>query len=322
MIRFDYGDEEYLKIAYEAYQKWSRSPRYEGIFSPAPYILVGNAKPGQDGQAWIGKTTAALTNRQLPWTQLDDAAAAKRLHPVLTGDLASPRFVGYLNKQAGWADASKATRQLRDDCLELGVSFICGHGGTVVGFDTDSQRKIKAVRTLDGGSVQGDHFILTAGAWSSGIVPMYNSTLSTAQVVGYVRLTESEMEKYKNLPIYTNSSTGWFNFPPHGDTKMLKMAIHGWGYTRSPSKAERARIIESNSSSPPLTPPRERPNFVPAEGEQRLRQGLREILPELGERPFEKVVLCWYTDTPTGDFIMDFHPDYKNLFIGGGGSGQ
>lgn len=189
----------------------------------------------------------------------------------------------------------------------------------MVGFDR-LPKKIKAVRTFDGASVRGDHFILATGTWGSGLVPMYNSTLSTAQVLGYIRLTESEMKKYKELPIYANFSTGWFNFPPHEDTKMLKMAVHGWGYTLAPSKAE--RTIESNTSSPPLLPPRERVDFVPAEGEQCLRQGLREILPELGERPFDKVALCWYTDTPTGDFIMDFHPDYENLFIGGGGSGQ
>lgn len=190
-----------LKLPIEAYQKWSQSSRYEGIFFPAPYILAGNASPGQNGRSWIGRTTTALTNRQLPWTRLGDAAAAKHLYPVLTGGLAGPRFCGYLNEQAGWAAANKAVRQLRDDCLELDVSFICGRGGTVVGFDPDSQREIKAVRTFDGASVRGDHFILATGAWGSGLVPLYNSTLSTAQVLGYIRLTESEMKRYKELPI-------------------------------------------------------------------------------------------------------------------------
>lgn len=221
----------------------------------------------------------------------------------------------------GWADAAKAVAQLRDDCFELGVSFLCGRHGTVVGFDIDSSKKIKAVQTLDGSKVDGDHFILSAGAWASGLVPMYNSTLSTAQVLGYVRLTPQEMEKYQNLPIYSNFSTGWFNFPPHKETQTLKMAIHGWGYTRTPT-ADDHNSVKSNISSPPLIPPRQRINYVPADGEVRLREGLREILPELGNRPFEKLAMCWYTDTPTGDFIMDWHPDYSNLFVGGAGSGQ
>ena len=319
VIRFDYADDDYLELAYEAYLKWRDTPRYKGIFFPAEYILVGKRTPS--GQDWVTKTTAALDKKKLPWTQLESVASTKRQFPVLTGDLASPGFFGYNNHQAGWADAAKAVSQLRDDCFELGVSFICGRGGTVVGFETDPRNVIKAARTLTGTRVEGDHFVLSAGAWASGLVPMYNSTLSTGQVLGYIRLTPSEMEKYKSLPIYSSSSTGWFNFPPHEDTQTLKIAIHGWGYTRTPTPADH-NAIRSNISSPPLIPPRERRNFAPADGEVRLRQGLQEILPELGNRPFDKLAMCWYTDTPSGDFIMDWHPNYANLFFGGGGSGQ
>ncbi|KAJ5438728.1 uncharacterized protein N7458_009726 [Penicillium daleae] len=99
------------------------------------------------------------------------------------------------------------------------------------------------------------------------------------------------------------------------------MAIHGWGYTRAPT-AEDLVTNQANISTPPLIPPRERRNFVPADGEARLREGLREILPEPGDRPFEKLAMCWYTDTPSANFVMDWHPDYSNLFIGGAGSGH
>ncbi|KAF7591892.1 hypothetical protein BBP40_000939 [Aspergillus hancockii] len=319
VIRFDYADEDYLNIAHEAYQKWSQLPKYKGIFFPASYVLTGSANT--HGPSWIDKTTAALTKRGLPWTELNSAAAAKRRYPVLSGTLASPEFTGYFNDQAGWADANKAVSQLRDDCLELGVSLICGRAGTAIGLDTDSQKNIKAVRTLAGTTVEGDYFVLAAGAWSSGLVNMYNSTLSTAQVIGYTPLSDAEVQKYKDVPIYANFSTGWFNFPPHEDTRTLKMAVHGWGYTRTPSRKDH-QSLKSNISTPPLIPPRQRANFTPPDGEGRLREGLREILPELADRPFERVALCWYTDTPSGDFIMDSHPDYTNLFVGGGGSGH
>ena len=274
----------------------------------------------KSGKAWLDDVKATLTQENRPIEALETAEKAKTLHPTLSGPLAD-NFTGYQNRQAGWADASKAMIQLRDDCIEAGVSFICGAAGTVTGFSTDPTGRIRSIRTLANTTVNGDFFILAAGAWTSSLVPMYNSTLSTAQVLGYIHLRDEEIQALKDLPIYTSFSTGWFNFPPHEDTRTLKMAVHGWGYTRKPNTGEKSGD-HANESAPVTRPQRSRPNFVPADGEERLRQGLREILPELAERPFEKLAMCWYTDTPTGDFIMDVHPDHPNAFIATGGSGQ
>lgn len=61
---------------------------------------------------------------------------------------------------------------------------------------------------------------------------------------------------------------------------------------------------------------------IPKEGESDLRRALREMLPAIGERPFENTRICWYTDTPTGDFIVDYVPGKKGLFVATGGSGH
>ncbi|KAL4967696.1 NAD(P)/FAD-dependent oxidoreductase [Aspergillus stella-maris] len=331
VIRFDYADADYCAIAHDAYRAW-QEPKYTetGIFKSASYILSGNTSA--HGQAWIKSTTAALDARSLPWEKLESAEEAKRRFPVLTGDLAPEPFNGYLNLQAGWADSGRAIALLRDECLDLGVKFVVGEEGTVVHLDKDSSnRKIESVKTLAGTTIEGDHFVLATGAWISSLLPMYNSTMATAQVLGYMRLTPEEVKKYQDLPIYYNASTGWFNFPAHPETQTLKVAIHGWGYTRSLTSHERQVMnlpSPSNKggdlSAPPLTAYEERKNFTPKEGEARLKKGILEILPELADRPFERTSVCWYTDTPSGDFIIDFHPDYEhgNVFVAGSGSGH
>lgn len=90
VVRFDYADEDYLGLAYEAYVKWRDDAKYQGIFERARYILVGKTSPY--GQDWITKTTSALTKKSLPWTKLKDAAAARKEFPVLSGELATPGF--------------------------------------------------------------------------------------------------------------------------------------------------------------------------------------------------------------------------------------
>lgn len=318
VIRFDYTDDVYLTIAREAHRRWSQLPKYQEIFRPATILAAMNNRVPR---SWIENVTAALGKHDMPFVRLADADAARRAFPTLSGELAAPGFTGYYNAQAGWADAAKAIAQLRDECIEAGVSFISGRAGTAVEFQTGSSGEIKAVHTAAGTAVEADRFVLATGAWTPGLTSMYNSTLSTAQVIGYLPLTEAEVQKYKELPIYANFSTGWFNFPPHEETRLLKFAVHGWGYTRKPGPEE-PNADKTNISLPPLRAARARPDFAPPDGEQRLRQGLREILPELADRPFERLSVCWYTDTPSGDFIMDFHPDHSNLFVASGGSGQ
>jgi sarcosine oxidase/L-pipecolate oxidase len=68
------------------------------------------------------------------------------------------------------------------------VSFVCGKQGTVTAFQKDTTtRRIVAAQTGSGYDIQGDYFILSAGAWSTSLAPMYNSTISTAQVLAFIK---------------------------------------------------------------------------------------------------------------------------------------
>lgn len=83
VTRFDYADETYVKIACDAYLKWSKSPKYEDIFESCTFVLR-NDNVSETGTTYLEKTTQALTKLKLPWTKLKDCAAAKRLHPILS----------------------------------------------------------------------------------------------------------------------------------------------------------------------------------------------------------------------------------------------
>lgn len=333
IIRFDYGDPVYAKLAKEAYDIWNTSPLYSQAFHLTPFVLTA---ANSSRRAYVDKCTESLEKLGLPWQGLKDAADTRRQFPALSGPLAHPSFHGYVNHQAGWADAQQAIALLRDQCLHAGVSFISGRRGTVTELITDPQsRKIHGLRTMSGDTITGDQFVLAAGAWSSSLVPMYNTTLSTAQVLAFMKMDETEMKRYKELPICMNFSSGWFCFPPHPGTGYLKFVIHGLGYTRTEqgvsslqNRLEPARdgqnlaSVSGLLSTPPWEPRDSRTDFAPSDGLQRLRSGIQEALPELATRDFDLATVCWYTDTPTGDFIVDYHKDYANLFLATGGSGQ
>ncbi|RHZ67196.1 NAD(P)/FAD-dependent oxidoreductase [Aspergillus thermomutatus] len=317
VIRFDYGDPVYAQIAKEAYDLW-KTPEYSEAFHQTPCLWVSQEgtpeQPVQPRAAeYSRKTRKVLTEMGQEWHTVSSVEEAKERFPALSGKLATPGFDGFYNTNAGWADAGLAVQRLASRCIAAGVSFITGPNGHVVEFEYGRGGMVDAVRTINGNRIIGDRFIVATGAWTASLIPSWNSMVAAGQIVGWLRLTAEEMIRLKDLPIYFNFSTGFFCFPVHEATGYLKVAVHGFGYTSPHPKAV---------SAPPSSAVSARANFIPADGMQRLLAGLRDILPEFAERGFEKVGLCWYNDTPTGDFIFDYHPEHKNLFIATGGSGH
>lgn len=318
VIRFDYGDAVYARIAKEAFDLW-KTTDYSDAFHETPTIwLTQDAVPGQpiqpQAQEYSIKTRQVLTDMGLEWHAVKTLDEARERFPELDKNMNIPGFDAFYNTNAGWADAGKAISRLASRCAAAGVSFITGPNGQVTDFEKNADGSIKNVLTVNGNKVFGDRFICATGAWTASLVPAWNTMLAAGQVVGYLRLTPEETAKLRNMPIWFNFSTGFFCFPPHEGSGYLKTAVHGFGYTQ---QNENAAV-----SSPSPSAVASRANFVPLDGEKRLLAGLRDIFPELAKRGYERTGLCWYNDTPTGDFILDYHPEHKNLFIATGGSGQ
>ncbi|KAJ5179007.1 hypothetical protein N7492_002217 [Penicillium capsulatum] len=317
IIRFDYGDPVYARIAKESYDLW-KTLEFNDAFYPAPCLWVcQESTPEQPvqprAQEYSAKTKRVLTEMGQEWHAVRSVEEAKQRFPKLTGKLATPGFDGFYNTSAGWADAGKAIARLASRCVSAGVSFITGPSGQVEEFVKVNDGTITAVQTVNGNVIHGDRFIVATGAWTASLIPAWNSMLAAGQIVGYLRLTPEEVIQLKDIPIYFNYSTGFFIFPAHEASGYLKVAVHGFGYTST---------TQSSVSAPPTAAVASRANFVPADGVHRLEAGLKDVFPQFASRRFERVGLCWYNDTPTGDFIFDYHPDHKNMFIATGGSGH
>ena len=55
---------------------------------------------------------------------------------------------------------------------------------------------------------------------------------------------------------------------------------------------------------------------------QLARQFVRERFPDLSDAPFVETRVCQYENTSSGDFLIDRHPEFENVWIAGGGSGH
>jgi sarcosine oxidase len=61
---------------------------------------------------------------------------------------------------------------------------------------------------------------------------------------------------------------------------------------------------------------------VSREGVARIRRYVARRLPELAGAPIVETRVCQYENTSNGDFLLDRHPGFENVWIAGGGSGH
>src|SRR5207302_11192602 len=61
---------------------------------------------------------------------------------------------------------------------------------------------------------------------------------------------------------------------------------------------------------------------VSAEGLADAHRYLGERFPALRDAPLTESRVCQYENTSTGDFLIDRHPDFENVWLVGGGSGH
>ncbi|MGC1936004.1 MAG: FAD-dependent oxidoreductase, partial [Candidatus Acidiferrales bacterium] len=53
-----------------------------------------------------------------------------------------------------------------------------------------------------------------------------------------------------------------------------------------------------------------------------VRDYLRRRFPALRDAPVIESRVCQYENTSSGDFLIDRHPDFENVWLVGGGSGH
>lgn len=337
IIRADYAAPSYARLACLAQDHWrDQSPSGWGgdrRYTESGFILTGDA--GQEHYVRSAmENVQNLAKQGLPM-QYDKIQALNNREeirhatqlPGVSGD------TGYANWNSGWADA--------EACVAFALKKIRTHAGkdrVEIRADTHVQELVleegtcKGVRTSHG-IISADLTILATGAWTPSLVNLQNRCLATGQVLAYVRLSQEEQEFLEKRPVIINFVRGTFIIPPR--EREFKIARHGFGY-RNPCEVEYAceGEIKKGKASAPKTDCQ-----IPGEAEVALREALAELFPadasdlpegfprsllDISKRAFTKTRLCWYTDTPTGDFLIDYPPITKDrsLFVATGGSGH
>ncbi|KAL2810686.1 FAD dependent oxidoreductase [Aspergillus granulosus] len=314
IIRADYSHPTYAKLATEATDLWRRTEwGREGRYTQNGLLLV---YPDGDSTAKDYTTKSYHNVKELG----EDAQFLPTKADVLS---AAPAYGdtlnvagGYVNWSSGWADAEAGVRFAKQKLDEQGkVRFLTGQVNRLLFSDKDNQT-VTGVALADNTTITADLVILATGAWTAALVDLRGRAVSTGQAIAYMRISDEEQRQLENMPTILNFATGIFIIPPRNN--VLKIARHAYGY-------HNPKAVPVPGAGPGETMHVSLPEQgvpIPLEGETAFREALKQLLPTFADRPFINTRICWYTDTPKGDFIITPHPSYPHLFLATGGSGH
>ena len=329
IIRADYDTYHYSALCMEALEHWRGEWGEEGRYhQPGLAILIDeNALDGgrkfqmqQDMQENLQKLGLKIGRKEDGGqvTVLADEKAVKAIAPSLPGAAGQS---GYVNWTSGWANAEEGMRYLHRMIVATGrVDFRKAEIDRLIFCDDGTS--VEGALLSNGEQIKADLTVLATGAWTPKFVDLRGVASASGQVLAYLDITDEEQAALAHNPTVLNASTGMFLIPPRNN--VLKVARHGYGYANftnipHPEQVSTLKMIEV---SLPRTK-QDDPNMqIPKEGQDACREFLGQVLPQMKDRPWTHTRICWYSDTPTGEWLIDHHPKYKGLFVATGGSGH
>jgi glycine/D-amino acid oxidase-like deaminating enzyme len=207
---------------------------------------------------------------------------------------------GFLDLEAGYAESGRVVATLVQRAKSLGVELrenakfqeLDEAGSRVTGILLENGEKIAAATV-----------VMAVGAWTPYALPFTRNFLrASGQPVFHLKPKQPELFTPERFPIFGAdiSTTGYYGFPLNGDG-VVKIANHGPGREMSPDSPERA---------------------VTKEEENKMRQFLFHSFPALADSPIVFTRLCFYCDTPDGNFWIAPDPDRPGLIIAAGDCGH
>ncbi|GJN94332.1 hypothetical protein Rhopal_007406-T1 [Rhodotorula paludigena] len=310
IVRADYSDPLYQAYALDAIAQW-RSPRWREHFHECGIVVGSHESHPQAG--YVRKSYQLNVDADdASVEELREGERLREFYPEGVELGTFPGHVAYKNNIGGWAASRDAVVSALDLSRALGVQCVCGEASTLL--HTADGTDVRGVRLRDGRTLEADIVILATGSWTPQLLPeLAKNCLPTGQTVATIQLTEEERIRYKDIPVSLFLDTGFYCFPPNPDG-VFKMAIHDRGWlspTGSLPSLPRTCLTAGYEAQE-----------IPSCALEAIQRGLRAVYPELVDKEIKETRLCWYSDRESGDFLFDWHPKYRSLFVAAGGSGH
>jgi len=299
IIRIGYGpDEIYSRTAARSLQLWHQffaeaelptTPRPDRLFQNTGVLWLAHADDHYC-EATI-KTLELLEVRHARF----GSAELEVLYPQLRFDGIE---WGILELDSGALMARRAVKAVAAQAELRGVTVCQGAVLTPSGSD-----RIDQLWTEDGTSVLAEKFIFACGPWLPKLFPGLLKDLihiTRQEVFFFGPPSGDDRLNPGRMPIWVDFNDLVYAIP-NLDGRGFKIAIDAHGVEFDPDTGDRV---------------------VATEGLTGVREYLRKRIPDLSAAPVTESRVCQYENTSNGDFLIDRHPEFENVWLVGGGSGH
>ncbi|OAA55882.1 FAD dependent oxidoreductase [Niveomyces insectorum RCEF 264] len=328
-IRADYADPIYARLAKEAQKLIEADPGLQPYYFKQGMTFACDDEPSRFTQLWnaqhkLTKTLhppddiVEMPSREAVFRRIHGADAQPPPESALPEGQARWN-VAYCNLDDAFIDAEACIRVYYERCrARPSIHFRCGVAVAQLLRDVEADGVCRGVQLEDGNVLHADKVVVAAGCWSNKLVYLQQRIHPIGHEVAWIKVTPEEEQRWAKMSITTNLSTGLNMFPPYrGEIKILRRSP---GYINTVSVPHPEKPEETIEISYPRTVVGHPTDEIPLEAERALRANLKEIMPPLADRPFDRTKICWICTTPTADFLVAAHPRVQGVHLATGGS--
>ncbi len=207
----------------------------------------------------------------------------------------------------GWLDPHGGYLKARESCQVVNEAFIQEGGKYIQAFGKPgkiSSGKIENVFLSTGEKITTDVYLFACGAWLGQLFPemLDHKIIATKQEVYYFGVPKDQAEVYDSMPVWVDLDGHDYYYGIAGNANRgFKIGVDLRGEVFDPTNGERTLNPETLAKA---------------------RRFIAHRFPGLKDAPLVENRVCQYENSPDGNFIFDQHPEAKNVWVLGGGSGH